>query len=68
MSISIAHAQSLPVDRSGEPAAPAAQARAFAAAGRFTHWLECLAQWAERQPPHRRLGSYQMRVPPLPKA
>lgn len=67
MSISMAHAQSLPVDRSGASAAPV-PAPAFAAAGRFTHWLDCLAQWAERQPQHRRLGSYQQRVPPLPTA
>ena len=25
-------------------------------------WLERLAQWAERQPPHRRLGSYLQRI------
>lgn len=25
-------------------------------------WLERLAQWAERQPPHHRLGSYLQRI------
>lgn len=42
-------------------------AQPFAAATRFTNWLERLGQWAERQPMHRHLGSYLLHDAPPSK-
>jgi hypothetical protein len=46
----------LPVLR--QPLLTKAAPQAGAAVQPATTWLERLAQWADRQPPHRRLGSW----------